>query len=223
MSDEERHATAQEDVAVGTIRAALVGPQSLASRLRAGAGLDRDLVAQLLGDLGLLTRMWSVRHSVPKRLAAAFVDVQAPLHHAAAAYDAVEQNAIEDAANDLLDAVSALLEDEGASPGPGSPTGPDHVLHEGLVTANSLQYKLRMGRGLDHDQVSDLRAAFQSAIRQYAGRSEIPKLVAAACVDLPSSMTQGLDRYDPEQVARINATSAELTALARALLDAEAE
>jgi hypothetical protein len=223
MSDEERDATAQEDVAVGTIRDALVGPESLASRLRAGAGLDRRLVAQLLGDLGLLTTAWSARHSVPRRLAAAFVDVQVPLLHAAIAYDVAEQNAVEDAANEILDAVHALLEDEGASAEPGSPTGPDHVLHEGLVTANSLQYKLRMGRGLDQDQLSDLRAAFQTAICEYAGRSEIPKLVAAACVDLPSSMTQGLARYDPEQVARINAASAELTALARKLLQAEAQ
>ena len=223
MSDEGRYATADVDVAVDTIRDALVGPESLASRLRAGKGLDRNLVAQLLADLGRLTDAWSARHSVPKRFAAAFVDVQLPLIHASASYDVAEQNAVEDAANEILDGIYALLEDEAASSESASATGPHQVLHQGLATANSLQYKLRMGRGLDHAQLHDLRAAFQTTIRESRGRAEIPKVVAAACVDLPSSMTQGLDRYDAEQVTQINTASAELTALARTLLETQAE
>jgi len=208
--------------AIAAVREALLGDRGLAARLRAGQGLDRPLVARALEALALLTDAFSDAPTVPKPLAAALVDIQTPLEEAARDYPLAEQNAVEDAGIALVDAANALLETGAGRPGFRFSSETERVLFEGLISDESPQFKLRVGQGLDVGLVATLRRAFGDGIREWGSRTDIAKTIAIACVDLPWSMGEGFGNYDADQQARILEASAELTALARALLEGPA-
>jgi len=208
--------------AIAAVREALLGARSLACRLRAGQGLERAVAAGALEALALLTDAFSDAPTVPKPLAAALVDIQTPLQEAAREYPLEEQNAVEDAGIAFVEAANALLDTGAERPGFRFSSETERVLFRGLITEDSSQWKLRVGQGLDVGLVAALRRAFGDAIREWGSRTDIAKTIAIACVDLPWSMGEGFGNYDADQKARILEASAELTALARALLEGPA-
>ena len=93
---------------------------------------------------------------------------------------------------------------------------------EGLFGPESLPVKLRMGNGLDREMLGRVKAAIVFLTEQWKGRSDVPKRVAAAFIDIDNSMRGGGDRYSEEEQQAIEVASIQLVDLAHELF-AEAE
>lgn len=100
-----------EEIAVQVIYEGLSGKDSIPVKLRMGNGLDKGQVQMLKDAIGFLAREWKSRGVVPKRLAAAFVDIQSSMEWGKAQYSTAEQDEIEDAANELVDLAYDLFDD----------------------------------------------------------------------------------------------------------------
>jgi hypothetical protein len=101
-----------EDEAVELVYEGLAGMESIPVKLRMGEGLDTRQLASVQGALRLLIERWKGRPTVPKRLAAAFVDLQGAMEVNRDSYPEAVQESIEDAAVDLLALAWELFEEE---------------------------------------------------------------------------------------------------------------
>lgn len=98
-----------EEDAVATVYDGLLGPESIPLKLRERRGLDRTQLARVEEAIAFLTRVYAERSAVPKRLAAAFVDVQGGMEQSRSWYTEAEQDEIQDAADRLTTAAYELL------------------------------------------------------------------------------------------------------------------
>jgi hypothetical protein len=93
------------------------------------------------------------------------------------------------------------------------------IVHRGLVSQESLPVRLRMGEGLDEAQLAQVKAALHFLVERWRGRTEVPKRLAAAFVDLQSSMQWGWDRYSETEQMAIEDAANELVDLAYQLFE----
>jgi hypothetical protein len=93
-------------------------------------------------------------------------------------------------------------------------------VHRGLVSQESLPVRLRMGEGLDEEQLAQVKGALHFLVERWRHRTEVPKRVAAAYVDLQSSMQWGWDRYSETEQIAIEDAANELVDLAYQLFEA---
>ncbi len=91
------------------------------------------------------------------------------------------------------------------------------VVQEELLGTASLPVRIRSGEGLDEDGLERLRGALAFLIEGWRLRSAVPKSIAAAMVDLATSMGPGRHPYRPEQLDAIEDATEELVELAYAL------
>jgi hypothetical protein len=108
MSSSDR-GSLPESQAIAAIDEGLWGPRSIPVQLREGKGLDETALRRVREALELLAERWRFRSEVPKRVAAALVDIQSSMQASFDQYDEDEQDAIEDAANELVDLAYQLL------------------------------------------------------------------------------------------------------------------
>lgn len=101
-----------EDEAVDVVCAGLGGMDGIPVKLRMGDGLDTRQLEDVKRALRLLIERWKGRPTVPKRLAAVFVDLQGAMEVNRDHYPEPVQEAIEDAATDLLALAWELFEDD---------------------------------------------------------------------------------------------------------------
>lgn len=87
--------------AVEVVYGGLAGPNSIPLKLRQREGLDRAQLAEVETALELLAEEYSTSSVLPKRLAAALVDIQAAMEQSRAWYPEAEQDQIQDAADRL--------------------------------------------------------------------------------------------------------------------------
>jgi hypothetical protein len=109
MATIRRRSIMDEQGAIDIIYEGLVGKDSLPVKLRTGKGLDRKQLQQVKDAIGFLNERWKSQETVPKRVAAAFVDIQTAMQWGSSLYSEAEQNEIEDAANELVDLAYGLL------------------------------------------------------------------------------------------------------------------
>lgn len=68
-----------EQEALEVIYEGLAGEECLPIKLSRGEGLDQDMLSQIRQAMQMLIEHWHGRPQVPKRLACAFVDLQASM------------------------------------------------------------------------------------------------------------------------------------------------
>jgi hypothetical protein len=98
-----------EAEAVDVVYEGLLGLHSLPVKLRERQGLDRAQLAGVEAALDLLQQRYADSEVVPKRLAAAFVDIQGGMEQSRAWYPDADQDEIQDAADRLTMKAYALL------------------------------------------------------------------------------------------------------------------
>ena len=101
-----------EQEALEIIYEGLTGDACLPIKLSRGEGLDQKMLIQIRQAMQLLIEHWHGRPEVPKRLASAFVDLQAAMEWGRDQYGENDQDAIEDAAIELVQLAYAVLEAE---------------------------------------------------------------------------------------------------------------
>ncbi len=100
-----------EEKAIKTVYDGLAGPESVPVKLRLGKGLDKKMFSDVTKSLTFLIEQWKGKKEVPKAIAAAFVDIQGAMMQGYDTYPPKEQDAIEDAANTLVELALTLLEE----------------------------------------------------------------------------------------------------------------
>ena len=90
----------------------LAGKECLPIKLSRGEGLDKKMLAQVKQAMQMLIEHWHGRDEVPKRLAAAFVDLHTAMEWGRDQYSESEQDEIEDVAIALVQLAYELLEKE---------------------------------------------------------------------------------------------------------------
>lgn len=105
-----------EDEAINIVYDGLAGPASLIIKLRAGEGLDLDLLDQVKRAARFLVDQMRARTDVPKRLAYAFLDIQAAFQNEMLRYDDHEQLQIEAASIALVELGLEIFDPDGGAP-----------------------------------------------------------------------------------------------------------
>lgn len=100
-----------EKAAMRVIYEGLAGEDCIPIKLRQGKGLDKEQLQAVKDAINFLAQEWKSRDMVPKRLAAAFVDIQSAMEWGRDRYSEAEQDEIEDAAIELVDLAYDLFED----------------------------------------------------------------------------------------------------------------
>lgn len=101
-----------EQEAVEVIYEGLAGERSIPIKLSLGEGLDKDMLSQVEAAIRFLIERWRDRPEVPKRLAAAFLDLQTAMQWGGNLYSEKEQEEIEDASIELIQMAWELFEQE---------------------------------------------------------------------------------------------------------------
>jgi hypothetical protein len=101
-----------EHEAIRIVWEGLSGEASIPVKLRLGKHLDRQQLAAVKEAIRVLTERWQNQEMVPKRLAAAFVDLQGSMEWGRDLYPEKEQDEIEDAATELVQMAYELLGEE---------------------------------------------------------------------------------------------------------------
>jgi len=102
----------REQQAIETVYEELAGLNCIPIKLRRGEGLDDAAMNRVREAIHFLNERWSERPYVPKRLAAAFVDIQASMEWGRDQYSEEEQVKIEDAGIELVTLANALFDVE---------------------------------------------------------------------------------------------------------------
>ena len=89
----------------------LAGPRSIPVKLRIGEGLDRAQLAIVLDAMERLDEHYEGKETVPKRLAAALLDIHEGMEQGLLRYSTEERNEIEDAASELATIAGAIVTD----------------------------------------------------------------------------------------------------------------
>lgn len=101
-----------EQRAIDTVYAELSGEECIPIKLRLGEGLNEAAMDRVRNALRFLIDRWRLNPYVPKRLAAAFVDIQSSMEWGWDQYGESEQNRIEDAAVELVSLANELFDDQ---------------------------------------------------------------------------------------------------------------
>ncbi|HEY7306309.1 MAG TPA: hypothetical protein VH601_19450 [Bryobacteraceae bacterium] len=85
-----------EEEAVSAIDELLVGDQSIPGKLAMKKGIDEEAVARLESAIETLMPIYKVRNDIPKKVAAAFLDLAADFDRTMPLYSSELQDRIED-------------------------------------------------------------------------------------------------------------------------------
>ena len=83
-----------------------------------------------------------------------------------------------------------------------------------LVEKGGLLYKIALNNGIDRDAFQKLKAAMLFLADYYSGKSEIPKSLASAFIDLTPLFERSIDRYSEDQQFEIEDIRNEIVSLA---------
>ena len=92
------------------------------------------------------------------------------------------------------------------------------VVCDGLSGPRSIPVKLRIGEGLDREQLAVVLDAMERLDEHYEGKEMVPKRLAAALLDIHEGMEQGLARYSSEEKDAIEEAAMELATIASAIV-----
>lgn len=90
-----------------------------------------------------------------------------------------------------------------------------------LISANSIPVQLRMHEGIDEDAYIELTGAIERLIEHYAPRSDVPKSLALAFVDIGTAFDYAPGAYPDDQLERIEDIAQELSRLGQMLFSAD--
>jgi hypothetical protein len=93
------------------------------------------------------------------------------------------------------------------------------VIYEGLAGKDCIPIKLRMGNGLDKEQLQMVKGAIRFLTQEWKSRDLVPKGLAAAFVDIQSAMEWGQGQYSMAEQDEIEDAAYELVDLAYDLFD----
>jgi len=85
-----------EEEAVSTIEELLAGDQSIPARLAMKERIDEEAIAKLEDAIKTLTFLYKARNDIPKKVAAAFLDITPDFERTMALYPSEQQDRIED-------------------------------------------------------------------------------------------------------------------------------
>jgi hypothetical protein len=91
------------------------------------------------------------------------------------------------------------------------------VVDELLLGPDSILVRLRAREGLDPQRYATLVAALRSLVQHYQGKSDVPKRLALAFVDISNFFYYAEDVYPTEVLERLEDAAHELTLLANQL------
>lgn len=97
------------------------------------------------------------------------------------------------------------------------------VVYNGLVGVNSIPVNLRMGNGLDYESVSKVKEAIKYLISEYSFKSEVPKKLAFAFVDIYGAFQFKEGFYSEKELIEYENLGIEFQELAYNLFDPENE
>lgn len=90
-----------------------------------------------------------------------------------------------------------------------------------LISGNSIPVQLRMHDGVDEDNYIELAGAIERLIDYYATRTEVPKSLALAFVDIGSAFDYAPGAYPDHELERIEDIGQELSHLGQMLFSAD--
>ncbi|HEX6240696.1 MAG TPA: hypothetical protein VFZ61_07380 [Polyangiales bacterium] len=91
------------------------------------------------------------------------------------------------------------------------------VVDELLLGPDSIPVRLRAREGLDPQKYAALVEALQILVEHYRGKTEVPKPLALAFVDISNFFYYSEDAYPPKVLERLEDAAHELTQLANQL------
>lgn len=97
------------ELAIAIVEARLLGPESIPVRLRTRAEVTETEIAELMAAIDSLIAHYQDREAVPKKLAAAFVDIYNGFIPAEGAMSTEQAQRLEDAAIALQDKACQLF------------------------------------------------------------------------------------------------------------------
>jgi hypothetical protein len=95
--------------------------------------------------------------------------------------------------------------------------GAINIIYEGLVGEDSIPVKLRMGNGLDREQLQQVKDAIVFLTEKWKSQETASKRVAAAFVDIQTGMEWGSRLYSEAEQDEIEDAANELVDLAYGL------
>ena len=98
--------------AIDTIHKHLVEADSIPIRLSLREGIDADQVKDLISAMRFLVALYANSHNVPKKLAAAFVDISPSFERSLGLYEQDVQDRIIDLRDVIVDLVLEMLDAE---------------------------------------------------------------------------------------------------------------
>lgn len=99
-----------EQEAIAIVEETLLSDQSIPAKLWMKDGIDQDAVARLENAMESLITVFRARDYVPKKVAAAFLDLTPDFERAMDLYSEEEQRRIEDLKLDIISRAHDLLE-----------------------------------------------------------------------------------------------------------------
>jgi len=90
-----------------------------------------------------------------------------------------------------------------------------------LISGNSIPVQLRMHDGIDEDAYIELTSAIERLIEHYASRSDVPKTLALAFVDIGTAFDYAPGAYPEHELERIEDIAQELSRLGQMLFSAD--
>jgi hypothetical protein len=90
-----------------------------------------------------------------------------------------------------------------------------------LVGERSIPRMLRMHEGLDEDAYTELTGALERLIDHYAGRTEVPKALGLAFVDVGTAFDYAPGTYPHDELERIEDAGQELSQMGQMLFGSE--
>lgn len=97
------------------------------------------------------------------------------------------------------------------------------VIYDSFLGDETIPIKLRLGKGLDRKQLDKAKQALNFLIRAWHGRDMVPQRLAAAFVDIQSTMQWGKDQYSEAEQDEIEDAANELVDLAYDLFESGPE
>lgn len=91
------------------------------------------------------------------------------------------------------------------------------IVDEGLVGPEGVPAKLAMRKGLDKEQLEEVKEALRFLVEAWAGRADVPKKIAMAFVDLGPGMMRAWDFYPEAEQEEIEEASMALVDLGLSL------
>lgn len=91
------------------------------------------------------------------------------------------------------------------------------IVKQELMGKGGMLNRIALNEGVDLNAARNLRVALESLIEIYREKSEVPKVLAAAFVDLTPLFERSLDRYSEEEQEQIEDIRNDIVSMASEL------